>query len=321
MRSSEQVPCFPSSINLAAAGVMKNRILAASHAANTLLNYGSAWKSWGLWCAAVGAATMPATPALLIDYAAWCIAEGFRFETVLCRLKAVNFEHRKHSLPVPYDESVRDFLANARRHLCERPQGKAALTPGQLRKMSAAFRASGRLMDIRDCALVLLGFACGWRRAEIVSVDLSDVRWVDHGITLWLGKSKTDQSGRGRLVGIFRGEHEITCPIHGLEEWLSRRGRWPGPLFTQATGFGNLTEHRLDGAGVWRAVKRGMKLIGEDPGPYGAHSLRAGMVTASLEAGAHDTSVSSRTGQSYQTVRRYFRPATVFLADPLAGVL
>jgi integrase len=321
MRSPEQVPLFPSGLDLAAAGVVKERILAASLAANTLRNYRSAWRSFERWCKALGVESMPATAALLIDHAAWCIAEGMRFETVLLRIKAANFMHRESGLAVPYDDSVRHFLSNAARDLCERPQGKDALTPAQLRAISAAFRARGKLIDIRDCALVLVCFACGWRCSELVSLDLRNVRWLDHGMTLWLGKSKTDQTGRGRLVGVFRGKRDITCPIRTLDEWLKVRGRWPGPLFTQLTG-GYLREGRLDSDGVRRAVKRGLELIGEDSRAYGAHSLRSGMITAAMEAGASETSVMMRTGhRSYHTLRRYVRPATMFRADPLAGVL
>lgn len=320
MRSPEQVPLFPIGLNLEAAGAVKKRILAATLSKNTLRNYHSAWGSFERWCAAVGVASMPATAALLIDHAAWCIAEGLRLETVLLRVKAANFMHREGGLAVPYDDSVRQFFANAARDLCERPQGKEALSLAQLRAIVAAFRRRGTLIDIRDCALVLLGFACGWRSAEIVSVDLSDVRWLDHGITLWLGKSKTDQSGRGRLVGIFHGKRKLTCPIRGLDEWLKLRGRWLGPVFTRLTG-GSLPEGRLDADGVRRAVKRGLDLIGEDPGAYGAHSLRAGMITSALEAGASETSVVMRTGQTYRTLRRYVRPATIFHSDPLARVL
>jgi integrase len=317
----EQVPLFPFTIDLAAAGRVKQRILEAHLAPGTLRNYRSNWLSFERWCAAVGARSLPATPALLIDHAAWCIAEGLRLETVHMRVKAANWMHRERGLPAPSDESVRYFLGNAARDLAERPQGKQALTPAQLRAMAPAFRARGQLIDIRDCAMVLLCFAGGWRRSELVALDFGDVKWLDQGLTLWLGKSKTDQTGRGRLVGICRGERAVTCPLRGLDAWLARRGREPGPLFLPMRGLG-LGKGRLHSDGVRRAVLRGLRLIGEETGRFGAHSLRAGMITASIEAGATETSVMLRTGlRSYQTLRRYVRPATIFRSDPLAGVL
>jgi integrase len=321
MRSPEQVSLFPSPIDFAALDAIKAQIAAASHARNTLKTYRCAWGKFEEWCRLLNVPGRPATPSLLIDHAAWCIAEGYRFETIVHRIKAVDFEHRQHGLAVPYDDSVRQFLSNARRDLCERPQGKEALTPRQLRAMAGAFHQRGRLVDLRDGAMIVLGFACGWRCSEIVSLDLAHVRWPKHGLTLWLGKSKTDQTGSGRLVGIYRGKRGVTCPVRWLDEWLKVRGRWAGPLFTRCTG-GYLREERLDSDGVRCAVKRGLELIGEDPRLYGAHSLRAGMITAALEAHATETSVMMRTGhRSYQTLRRYVRPATMFHSDPLAGVL
>ena len=322
MCSSEQVPPRPSSINLDAAALVKEQIWAASRSPNTLRNYRSSWRSWLRWCEAIGVPSMPATPALLVDYAAWCIAEGFRMQTVLCRIKGVNFYHRQNGIESPSDDTVNEFLRNAARHLSERPQGKHALTPELLRKIVAAFTERGQLIDIRDCVLVLLGFACGWRRSEIVSLDIGDVRWVERGITMWLGKSKTDQTGEGRLVGIFYGENDLTCPVKCLEAWLRWRGHWPGPLFTRITATGLVQRKRLDDEGVWRAVKRGLTLIGEEAEAYGAHSLRAGMITAAIEAGASETAVMMRTGQrDYKTLRRYVRPVRIFQFDPLAGVL
>lgn len=321
MRSPEQVPLFPCPIDFAALGAIKERISSASHARNTLKTYRCAWGKFTAWCQLLNVPSLPATAELLIDHAAWCIAEGYRFETIVHRIKAVDFEHRQHGLPVPYDDTVGQFLSNARRDLCERPQGKEALTARQLGAIAGAFRRRGRLVDLRDGALIVLCFACGWRCSEIVSLDLAQVRWPEHGLTLWLGKSKTDQTGQGRLVGIYRGRHDVTCPIRWLDTWLALRGRRAGPLFTRCTG-GYLREERLDKDGVRRAVKRGLELIGEESRPYGAHSLRAGMITSAIESGASETSVMMRTGlRRHDTLRRYVRPATVFRADPMKKVL
>jgi integrase len=170
--------------------------------------------------------------------------------------------------------------------------------------------------------MILLCFALGWRRSELASLDLRDVRWVKEGIVLWLGKSKTDQQGLGRSVGVQRGSRILTCPLRALDEWLAIRGRWSGPLFTRVDGRDRMVRNRMNPDTVRRAVKRGLSLIGDDPKMFGAHSLRAGMITASIESGATETSVMQRTGhKSYENLRRYVRPAQAFKANPLAGVL
>ena len=295
----------------------------ASYASNTIRNYRSSWRSFKRWCGdAGGLNSLPTSPQTCIDHASWCLAEGLRLETVYLRLKAINHYHQEHRFALPYDASVRQFMRNAQRALQEKPQGKAALSPPQLRQISTKLRRRSHPVDVRDRCMIVLCFACGWRCSELVSLNLTDVRWVRAGIVLWLGKSKTDQEGQGRFVGIPHGDRLSTCPLQALDEWLELRGQWQGPLFTQLNGYGRVTQRRLGADGVRRAVKRGLAMIGDDPVPFGAHSLRAGMITASIEAGASETAIMQRTGQvSYDNLRRYVRPARAFRFDPLKGVL
>lgn len=170
--------------------------------------------------------------------------------------------------------------------------------------------------------MILLQFAAGWRCSEVVSLDLADVRFVPEGMLLWLAKSKTDQQGRGRAVGVDYGRRMLTCPVEALKRWLEVRGCWAGALFTSFDRGRRVTRRRLNPDGGRRAVKAGLELIGEDAGPFGAHSLRAGMITASAENGASETAIMQRTGhQCYGTLRRYVRPARAFHANQLKGVL
>src|SRR5579884_2319221 len=283
-------------LDLGLAQQMKLRIMNAEYAANTLRAYRFSWKAFQTWCAQTGCSSLPATPQTCIDHVSWCIAEGLRFETVSLRMRAVNHYHKRQKLPLPYDDSVREFMRNAKRVLCEKPQGKDAITPAQLRRMSKALSSVLNPVDIRDRAIILLGFASGWRESELVSLDLRDVRWIEPGLILRLGKSKTDQAGVGRIVGIHRGRRELTCPVIALKQWIATRGCWHGPLFVRLTGQHEITKNRLHPGGVRRAVKRALELIGQDSTTFGAHSLRIGMVTASAEAGATETAIMQRAG-------------------------
>lgn len=318
----EQIQLFNSGLNMRLAEEVKVRIMNAKLAANTLKMYRQSWNIYERWCREAGRTSMPSTPQDCIDYASWAIASGHRLETVYIRLKAINYYHREANLALPCDTSVHQFMLNARRFLCERSQAKAALEPIQLRKISRALGRRNKSVDIRDRAALLLCFALGWRCSELVSLDLKDVSWVPGGILVWLGKSKTDQEGKGRFVAVQHGKRQLTCPLTALEAWLEFRGAWSGPLFTRLTPAGTLTEKRLAPSAVNRIVKNGIHRIGEDPKVFGAHSLRAGMITASLESGATETSVMQRTGHKCrQTLQRYVRPSLVFRANPLRRVL
>jgi hypothetical protein len=64
-----------------------------------------------------------------------------------------------------------------------------------------------RLADVWDRALLLLGFAGALRRSELVAVDIDDVTKDDDGLRIVLRRSKTDQEGETRTVGLPYGSH------------------------------------------------------------------------------------------------------------------
>lgn len=58
-----------------------------------------------------------------------------------------------------------------------------------------------KAINVRDKALKL-GFAGAFRRSELVGMNLEHVEFSTDGITIFLGKSKTDQNQEGRFVDI-----------------------------------------------------------------------------------------------------------------------
>jgi integrase len=107
-----------------------------------------------------------------------------------------------------------------------------------------------------------------------------------------------------------------------MREWITARGNWRGALFC-CCDTGDAIVRRALAAKVFNVrLKLLLEAIGENSAPYGAHSLRSGMVTTSAENGADVIVIMQRTGhRSVQTVMKYVRPARAFRADPLAGVL
>ena len=50
--------------------------------------------------------------------------------------------------------------------------------------------------------MILIGFAGGFRRSELVSIFYEDIEFVKEGVKIFVKKSKTDQSGEGMIKGI-----------------------------------------------------------------------------------------------------------------------
>jgi integrase len=314
----EQMPLFEFAVDLTKLRTACEVIMGASRAANTEIAYRSSWKAFRQWCASAGRSSLPCSADTLLLWATELIESGKRISTVRVKLSGVAAHHMAECLPSPFDDRCRLLLSNSARLKRERPTRKRAITVGQLQRMISVDGSGPALL--RDRAISTLGFALGWRRSELSSLDMGDVRIEARGVIVTLGASKTDQLGEGRVVAIPR-TGRLTCPVAALEKWIKVRGHFSGPIFTQVRN-GLVTRDRLSGRAICCVIHRMILAIGEDPSEYGAHSLRAGMITAAAEAGATDLTIMSRSGhRSVATILGYIRPTEGFRRDALAGVL
>jgi len=169
------------------------------------------------------------------------------------------------------------------------------------------------LIGLRDRALVLLGFAGAFRRSELVGLDLTDLGFNRDGLTITLRRSKTDQDGLGRKVGIPYGSNPNTCPVRVVQTWLEQVGVIHEPVFSSINRHGQLQGTRLSPTDVARIVKKLAVRAGLDATKYAGHSLRAGHATSAAIAGASERSIMNQTGhRSVQMVRRYIRDGSLF---------
>jgi integrase len=312
---------FDSGIDVTRLKDAREKLMQARKAPNTERAYAHSWQQFERWCKEAGRPAMPATSETVSLFVAWCLEQSYRLYTIRLRLTAIAAMHKQARHASPVSPEVRQLVQAAARLKAEEPGGKTALTPQQLRRICDRLDPAVP-RDVRDRAILLLGFASGWRRSELAALRLADIRFEPKkGLVLKLRRSKTDQEGRGRTVGIHFGKRKETCPVRSLEAWLQVRGEWRGPLFTRLTKSGDVMHVGLAGESFLDIVKRCLELIGVDPTDYGAHSLRSGMITASAEAGADAAAIMSRTGhRSLQTLIGYIRPAQAFHSNPLANV-
>jgi integrase len=155
----------------------------------------------------------------------------------------------------------------------------------------------------------------------LVSLDVGDLEFTRAGLIVTLRKSKTDQEGRSRRVGIPFGSSEATCPVRSVQAWLEAARITSGPVFRSLDVFDRVRPERLSDKAVARMVKRRAKAIGLDPARYAGHSLRAGLATSAAAAGASERVIMSQTGhRSADMVRRYIREGNLFTANPAAMV-
>jgi len=80
-----------------------------------------------------------------------------------------------------------------------------------------------------------IGFAGAFRRSELVALNAEDVQFTSDGLVVTLRRSKTDQGGEGRKVGIPYGLNPETCPVGALKAWTDAVGIETGALFRPVT--------------------------------------------------------------------------------------
>jgi integrase len=191
------------------------------------------------------------------------------------------------------------------------PTRKDALTTSQLRAMVSALPA--RLLGIRDRAILLLGFAGAFRRSELVGLDVRDLAFCPEGMRVTLRRSKTDQEGVGRTVGIPTSPGPSMCPVAATRAWLSAAAIIGGPVFREVQGSGRVGQARLASRVVATVVKLAAVAVGIDPRNLAGHSLRAGYATEAARSGKPIFVIQQQTGhRSVAMVSRYVRAVDLF---------
>jgi integrase len=227
-------------------------------------------------------------------------------------MNAIAEAHKATDLEPPtHGAIVRNTMKGIRRTLGTAPLQKAPTSIDDIREMADATDAG--IIGARDRALILLGFAGAFRRSELVALDVNDCAFNRDGLVITLRRSKTDQDGAGRQIGIPYGANPETCPVRTIQVWIEQSAITTGPLFRSINRHGQLRMGRLSGIDVARIVKKLAHRAGLDVSKYSGHSLRAGHATTAAMAGASERSIMKQTGhRSVQMVRRYIRDASLF---------
>ena len=128
------------------------------------------------------------------------------------------------------------------------------------------------------------------------------------GLVLFLGKSKTDQEGKGASVAIPFGSHQPTCPVRALRNWLEVSKISEGPLFRGVNRHGTVSDEGLHPNSIAGIVKTTCTAAGYNPVQFAGHSLRAGLATQAAANGVSERLIMRQTRhRSVTTLRRYIR--------------
>ena len=281
--------------------------LRSSKSENTLRAYKSDYKDFAAFCIRNSFKPMPSNPKILSLYITF-LSKTSKFSTLKRRLASISVIHKLsgHYIDTKHP-MITENLMGIKRIIGSYQKSKKPLLINELKLIvNVIDKDKNEIKKIKNKALILIGFSGGFRRSELVNIDLEDLDFVSEGVKIFVKRSKTDQSGEGMTKAIPYFSNINFCPVNSLKNWIEKSGVKSGKIFD------------ISDKSVALIIKKYILLTGLDPRKYSGHSLRSGFATSTAELGAEERSIMAMTGhKTTQMVRRYIQEANLFKNNAL----
>ena len=283
--------------------------LRSSKAANTIKAYRSDFKDFTLFCIKNGLKSLPSEPKIISLYLTYLTSKETKISTLKRRLVSIGVIHKLkgHYLDTKHPIIIENIMGIKRRK-GSLQKGKKPILINDLKAIinSIDEEKTEEIKKIRNKTIILIGFAGGFRRSELVAILFEDIDFVPEGVKIFIKRSKTDQSGEGMTKGIPYFSNSDYCPVISLKNWLEKSEIKSGKIFDMSDKSVALT------------IKKYTAIAGLDSNKYSGHSLRSGFATSAAELGAEERSIMAMTGhKTSQMVRRYIQEANLFKNNAL----
>ena len=297
--------------------------LKLSKANNTLRAYKSDFKDFGAFCAKHGFNSIPTEPKVVSLYLTH-LSTNSKISTLRRRLVSIGVVHKLkgHYLDTKHPIIIENLMG-IKRKKGSIQTGKKPILINHLKQIINVIdeQKIEKIKKLRNRTLILIGFAGGFRRTELISINHEDLDFVEEGVKITLRRSKTDQFGEGMVKGLPYFINEKYCPVTSLKNWINLSKIKTGPIFRRFTKGSILTGHRLTDQSVVLIIKECLKQAGIENQNFSGHSLRSGFATVAAESGADERSIMAMTGhKTTQMVRRYIREANIFKNNALSKI-
>jgi len=290
--------------------------LKSSKAINTVRAYKSDFKDFGLFCVKNGFKNLPTDPKIVSLYLTYLSSKNVKISTIKRRLVSIGVIHKTkgYYLDTKHPVIIENLMGIKRRKGVNQ-KGKKPILINELKQIIDVINKENApdIKKMRNKTLLLIGFAGGFRRNELISLNIEDIEFVFEGVKITLNKSKTDQFGEGFVKAIPHFQNSLYCPVTCLKRWINFSKIETGALFTRFSKGSKITNLRLTDQSVALIIKEYLLKAGIDNKNYSGHSLRSGFATSAAEAGAEERSIMAITGhKSTEMVRRYIKEANLF---------
>ena len=281
----------------------------SSKSKNTIRAYKSDFNHFIEFCKKNNLKFLPTEPKIVSFYLTH-LSGISKVSTLKRRLASISVIHKikGHYIDIKHPLIIENLMGIQRKKGVFQ-KSKHPILLNELKEIINVIEKNNNINDLkkkRDKALILIGFSGGFRRSELVNIDLNDVEFTKEGVKIFIKRSKTDQSGEGMTKAIPYFKEKSFCAVIFLKEWIKISNIQEGLIF-------NISDKM-----VALLIKRYLTEAGFDPKKYSGHSLRSGFATVAADSGADEKSIMNMTGhKTTQMVRRYIKEANLFKNNPL----
>ena len=281
----------------------------SSKSLNTIRAYKSDFKDFSNFCKKNNFKSLPADPKIVSFYITH-LSSISKVSTLKRRLASISVVHKIKGfyIDIKHPLIIENFMG-IQRKLGVFQKSKKPILINELKEIIKTIESTEKneIKKIRNKALILVGFAGGFRRSELVNIKLDDLEFTKEGLKIFIQRSKTDQSGEGMTKAIPYFKDKKFCPVVSIKNWIE--------IIKNKT---NSLIFDISDKMVAVLIKKYLQKAGFDNTKYSGHSLRSGFATVAADHGADEKSIMNMTGHKSSTmVRRYIKETNLFKNNPL----
>ena len=231
------------------------------------------------------------------------------------RLSGFQFDRKNPNIAETISAIVRDEKNN------KSGQAKELLKADIIKIIDTIPNDEEDYSNIRDKALILIGFYSFCRRSELLGMQFEHLNFGNDGVQVLIPFSKTDQTGEGRMI-LLPATNDNYCPVRSLKHWLEIAMIEKGPLFYKINKSNTIEKYTMnyknqkvslnDSSFVLILKKRALAAGLENCDKISGHSLRIGSITQARMNGVPTYEIMAQSGhKTTQMIDRYTKLSNI----------
>ena len=165
--------------------------LKSSKSKNTIRAYRSDFKDFGTFCGYNGFKSLPTEPKIVSLYLTHLSIKDAKMSTLRRRLVSIGVIHKlkNHYLDTKHPIIIENLMG-IKRKKGSYQKGKKPILLNHLKLIIEAIDKDTSdetgIRKLRDKTIILLGFAGGFRRVELISIDFEDLEFVSEWVKIFI---------------------------------------------------------------------------------------------------------------------------------------